>query len=136
MVLYVAWAVKTLRNEATAEASLAAIFERSRFGMAIAAIIRMIATTIKSSIREKPFCLFRMLSPSKDRGRIKETSSRTLVVRATVAPMSQGRQSIVAYYCIRKQTQNLRSFLREFSWSLKWLCNYTTRKLTLIDYAS
>src|SRR5579864_7392782 len=45
-----------LRNEATPEASLAAILDRSRFGMAIAAMTRMIATTIKSSIREKPFC--------------------------------------------------------------------------------
>jgi hypothetical protein len=33
--------------------------------MAIAAMIRMIATTIKSSIKEKPFCCFFMLSPSK-----------------------------------------------------------------------
>jgi hypothetical protein len=30
--------------------------------MAMAAIIRMIATTIKSSINEKPFCLFRIFS--------------------------------------------------------------------------
>jgi hypothetical protein len=29
--------------------------ERSRFGMAIAAMIKMIATTINNSIREKPF---------------------------------------------------------------------------------
>jgi hypothetical protein len=36
--------------------------ERSKFGIAIAAMIKMIATTIKSSIREKPFCFF-MLSP-------------------------------------------------------------------------
>jgi hypothetical protein len=32
-------------------------------GMAIAAIIKMIATTIKSSISEKPFCLLRIISP-------------------------------------------------------------------------
>src|SRR5437763_528309 len=31
--------------------------DRSRFGMAMAAIIRMMATTISSSISEKPFCL-------------------------------------------------------------------------------
>ena len=49
-----------VRMEPTADASLAAIFERNRFGIAIAAIIRMIATTIKSSISEKPFCLFRI----------------------------------------------------------------------------
>jgi hypothetical protein len=60
---YVTSAVPIVRTEPTAEDSLAAIFERSKLGMAIAAMIRMIATTIKSSIREKPFCFF-MLSPS------------------------------------------------------------------------
>jgi hypothetical protein len=44
-----------VRNEATADASLAAIFERSKFGIAIAAMIKMIATTINNSISEKPF---------------------------------------------------------------------------------
>src|SRR5579862_2708907 len=53
--------VFNVRKEATADASLAAIFERSRFGIAIAAMIKMIATTISNSISEKPFCLvFRM----------------------------------------------------------------------------
>jgi hypothetical protein len=51
-----------VRSEPTAEASFAAMRERSKFGIAIAAMIKMIATTIKSSIREKPFCFF-MLSP-------------------------------------------------------------------------
>src|SRR5437660_11930734 len=37
--------------------SLADIFDRSRLGIAIAAMIRMLATTISSSINEKPFCL-------------------------------------------------------------------------------
>ena len=46
-----------LRSEPTADASLADIRARSKFGMAIAAMIRMIATTISSSISEKPFCL-------------------------------------------------------------------------------
>src|ERR1700719_1611469 len=45
-----------VRIEATAEDSLAAIRARSKLGIAIAAMIRMIATTIRSSIREKPFC--------------------------------------------------------------------------------
>jgi hypothetical protein len=48
-------AVFIVRSDATAEASFAAIRARSKFGIAMAAIIRMIATTIKSSIREKPF---------------------------------------------------------------------------------
>src|SRR5260370_23706345 len=59
---YVTSAVPMVRTEPTADDSLAAIFERSKFGMAMAAMIRMIATTIKSSIREKPFCFF-MKSP-------------------------------------------------------------------------
>jgi len=40
---------------ATAADSFALIRARSKFGMAIAAMIKMIATTIKSSISEKPF---------------------------------------------------------------------------------
>src|SRR5229473_450335 len=50
-----------VRTEPTADDSFAAIFERSKFGMAMAAMIRMIATTISNSIREKPFCFFMML---------------------------------------------------------------------------
>jgi len=34
---------------------LAAMRARNRFGIAIAAMMRMIATTMSSSIREKPF---------------------------------------------------------------------------------
>jgi hypothetical protein len=49
------------RIEPTAEDSLAAIFDRSKFGMAMAAMIKMIATTISNSIREKPFCLLRIV---------------------------------------------------------------------------
>src|SRR5579885_1878752 len=56
-VEYSMLAVTMERTEAAAEDSLAAILARSRFGMAIAAMIKMIATTISSSINEKPFCL-------------------------------------------------------------------------------
>src|SRR5256885_6556469 len=52
-----------VRTALTADDSLAAIRARSRFGMAMAAIIRMIATTISNSISEKPFCLRISLSP-------------------------------------------------------------------------
>src|SRR6266852_5307484 len=45
-----------VRTEATADDSLAAIRARSKFGMAIAAMIRMLETTISNSISEKPFC--------------------------------------------------------------------------------
>src|SRR6266404_6507301 len=54
---YVTSAVFSVRMEPTADASFAAMRERSKFGMAIAAMIRIIATTISSSINEKPFCL-------------------------------------------------------------------------------
>ena len=43
-----------LRTEPTAEASLADMRARIKFGMAIAAMIRMMATTISSSMSEKP----------------------------------------------------------------------------------
>jgi hypothetical protein len=53
-------AVFMVRSELTAEASLAAMRARSKFGIAMAAMIKMIATTIKSSISENPFCLLRI----------------------------------------------------------------------------
>jgi hypothetical protein len=46
-----------VRTDPTAEASLAAILDRSKFGIAMAAMIRMMATTISNSINEKPFSL-------------------------------------------------------------------------------
>src|SRR5690348_13556218 len=56
-VWYVISAVLMVRIELTAEDSFAAMRARSKLGMAMAAMINMMATTIKSSIREKPFCL-------------------------------------------------------------------------------
>jgi hypothetical protein len=53
---YVTFALVYVRIVLTAEASFAAILDLIKFGIAIAAMIRMIATTIRSSIREKPFC--------------------------------------------------------------------------------
>src|SRR5271168_1759826 len=49
-----------VRIEPTAEASFADMRERRRFGMAIAAMMRIIATTISNSMREKPFCRVRI----------------------------------------------------------------------------
>jgi hypothetical protein len=54
-----------LRSDATADASLAEIFDRNRLGMAIAARTRIMATTIRSSISEKPRCL--RISPTLDK---------------------------------------------------------------------
>src|SRR5581483_9283164 len=56
-VEYSMLAVTIVRTEAAAEDSLAAILARNRFGIAIATMIRMIATTISNSINKKPFCL-------------------------------------------------------------------------------
>src|SRR3990172_11001936 len=50
-----------VRNAPAAEDSLAAMRERNKFGTAIAAMIKMIATTINNSINEKPFCFFMYL---------------------------------------------------------------------------
>src|SRR5205085_476615 len=47
-----------VRMEAIAEASFEARREASRLGIAMAAMMPMIATTIKSSISEKPFWPF------------------------------------------------------------------------------
>src|SRR5258707_222599 len=55
--------VFTVRNEATAEVSFAAMRERRRLGIAIAATTRMMATTISSSMREKPLCRALMVPP-------------------------------------------------------------------------
>src|SRR5580658_5961667 len=46
-----------VRSEVAADESLAAIRARIKLGIAIAAMIRMIATTIRSSISEKPLAL-------------------------------------------------------------------------------
>src|SRR5579885_3781327 len=63
-VEYSMLAVTMVRMEAAAEDSLAAILARSRFGIAIAAMIKIIATTISNSINEKPFCLRISVFPS------------------------------------------------------------------------
>src|SRR5216683_3297613 len=47
-----------VRIDATADDSFAAMRARNRFGIAIAAMMRMMATTISNSISEKPFCFF------------------------------------------------------------------------------
>jgi hypothetical protein len=58
--------------------------ERSKLGIAIAAMIRMIATTINSSISEKPFCFFMnpLLQPHQRLRREFCTSATNVVVRA------------------------------------------------------
>ena len=41
---------------------MAAILARDRFGMAMAAMIKIIATTTNNSMSEKPFCLLHMMN--------------------------------------------------------------------------
>jgi hypothetical protein len=50
-------ALANVRSDAAADDWFAAILARMRFGIAMAAMIKMIATTISNSINEKPFCL-------------------------------------------------------------------------------
>jgi hypothetical protein len=57
VALYEISAVLMLRTEPTAEDSFADKRARSNEGTAMAAMIRMIATTISNSMSEKPFCL-------------------------------------------------------------------------------
>ena len=53
-----AWAEITVRMSPIVADSFAETRARSRLGIAIAAMMPMIATTISSSIRVKPFCFF------------------------------------------------------------------------------
>lgn len=77
-------AVPTVRSAAAAEASLAAILDLNKFGTAIAAMIRMIATTISSSINEKPFCFFIFCPLSKEFESLSHSSH---------IPISAGREA-------------------------------------------
>src|SRR5260370_20165772 len=60
--LYESCAVFKVRIDAAATDSLATMRECRKLGIAIAAMIRMIATTINSSMRENPV-VFRIASP-------------------------------------------------------------------------
>src|SRR6266851_9905467 len=72
LVEYSTSVVFSVRSAETADASLAAILERSKFGIAMAAMIKMIATTISNSIREKPFCLLLRIRGAPFRFRINQ----------------------------------------------------------------
>src|SRR5512146_3332520 len=54
-----------LRTEETAEDSLAEIRARIKLGMAMAATMRMIATTISNSINENPLSFCILTAPSR-----------------------------------------------------------------------
>src|SRR5438477_1343648 len=96
-------AVTSVRTEAAAEDSFAAILARSRFGMAIAAMIKMIATTISNSINEKPFCLrmllfslvscFRILGLSDPMPLLSQFSCHSLNYQSRQFP-----EALISYY--------------------------------------
>src|SRR6516164_5926916 len=81
--------VFSVRSEPTAEAWFAAIFDRNRLGMAIAAIIRMIATTIKSSMSEKPFCFLPIIISLQRPPPIgqKQPTKKSLLIRSIYFPL-------------------------------------------------
>jgi hypothetical protein len=56
VVEYIISEVMIARMDEIAEASFALIRERMRFGMATAAMIKIMATTISNSMSENPFC--------------------------------------------------------------------------------
>src|SRR5215475_3924456 len=78
----------TLRITATAAASLADILLRSRFGMAMLAMIRMISTTMSSSISENPFSL-RYLVIDLDPVQLKMSSANPAEPRAAAVLLGQ-----------------------------------------------
>jgi len=91
-----------VRIDEIAEASFALIRERIRFGMAIAAMIKIIATTISSSISENPFC-FRPIAIKlrdiwfclKNRPRKSRTTTRYTTLQVPVHSQYRTNRQII-----------------------------------------
>src|SRR5947208_16546193 len=84
-----------VRSEDTAEDSFAKILERSKFGIAMAAMIKMIATTIRSSMRENPFCGFCMVTLTDlDSLSVPAQEKRCSLLGAIYGPLLHGRRII------------------------------------------
>jgi len=81
-----------VRKLSTEEASLAAMRELRKLGIAIAAIMRMMATTINNSIRENPACLIRMGIPG--------TSTFQVPVETTHRKYTAGQGPFQAPFCL------------------------------------
>src|ERR1700681_718579 len=93
-----------VRIELTEEDSLAAIRARSKFGIAIAAMIRMIATTISNSINEKPFCFRIDLSLSPFGMWSFADLTRALysaIEPPTLAPMARSEPESYTFFILR-----------------------------------
>jgi hypothetical protein len=91
-----------VRMDEIAEASFALIRERIRFGMAIAAMITIMATTISSSISENPFC-FRPIAIKlrdlwfclKNRPRKSRTITRYTMLQVRVHSQSDSKRPTI-----------------------------------------
>src|SRR6185312_15080721 len=103
LVEYVTSAVFSVRTVLAAADSLADILDRSRLGMAMAAMIRMIATTISSSMSENPFCLRIFL----------EISSESSVPRLLIEVSGRGTRSSSLH--LAHQSSPSSDFLLELS---------------------
>jgi hypothetical protein len=86
-----------------AAASLAEIFDRSKLGIAMAAMIRMIATTINSSTIVKPRCL--LSAPNR---------SKVPVSRHTNFPLRLHHAKRGPISCFRAERYLLRGYSIEF----------------------
>src|SRR5580704_1634442 len=73
---------------------------RSRFGIAMAAMIKMIATTISNSISEKPFCFLFMSSLSLSK------LLKLFVLPGGVHPSKSKRCATTAHHVYRHDTAN------------------------------
>src|ERR1019366_8700500 len=119
-----------VRSASTAAASFAVIFERIKLGMAMAAIIKMMVTTISNSIREKPFrfVLRALMFPpvpvrNVSRGTVREEHKSQLF--RTQKQVNSGlpnyiwRRAILHRKCENRFTSKM-PFLALFAHSLSW----------------
>src|SRR4029077_5102010 len=110
------------RRAATAEASLAAMRARKRLGMAIAAITRITATTINSSIREKPICFVRICcGPPRLCANCRQHCSFQLAGMLEAPHAGQFRYSI----CFRRQGAGF--FAAAWLTRARWIARITRR---------
>src|SRR5213083_3196377 len=94
-----------VRSPAAADESLAAILARIRLGIAIAAMIRMIATTISNSISEKPFCFRISFSLSPLKVALDPTNQYHCILPARAWPTkSRGEIGLVALFAAAEDT--------------------------------
>src|ERR1700734_2057968 len=106
--------VLRVRTEPTADASLAAMRARSKFGIAMAAMIKMIATTISNSISENPFCFLFMSSLSLNK------LLKLFVLPGGVHPSKGKRCSTSAHHVYRHDTANYTAHYQQHGSEFLW----------------